>query len=109
MRAGEAALTQHSIAAALVACRRTSDWQRAQAIFDGARSTAAAADMCTDALFDALADAGEYKKLLEYFDALHKARTPGKKAFTHAIEACDRTADPERSLVLFAEMKASGV
>jgi len=76
MRNGACALSDHSVAAALVACRATADttadWQRAQAVFDGSHSTSA---MCFNALLDVLAEAAQWTLLLTYFDEMRKAGT----------------------------------
>ena len=107
MRAGACALTDHSVAAALAACRAVSDWQRAQAAFDGAKS--ARSPMCYTALLDNLADGGQWALVLRYFEAMRKAGVPPTaRAYERAIEACDRE-DPDRALILFAEMRASGL
>ena len=65
---------------------------------------AAASDMCHTALLDVLADAEQWERLLEYFEAAKRTRRVSAKAYEKAIEACDRV-DAERSLVLFAEMR----
>ena len=109
MRAGECELSDHSIAAALVACRNVTDWQRAQAIYDGSRSFTQASAMCTDVLLDVLAEAEPWPLVLSYFDAMRRAGAKTTaSAFERAIEACDKV-DSERALILFEEMRASGV
>ena len=112
MRAGECPLSEHSVAAALVACRTvgpmdTSDWQRGQAIFDGS-SFALQSSMCVATLLDVLADAEQWTLLLSYFDRVKAQGQLTERAYERAIEACDRV-DPERSLILYEELKASGV
>ena len=123
MRAGACALSEHSVAAALGACRelsaepevdggrkeeRPADWQRAQAIFDGHREQITLqSEMCHCALFDVLSEAGEWSLLLRYFDDMKRRKMrPPSHAYEKAIEACDRV-DPDRSMVLFTEMRAS--
>jgi len=114
MRAGACEISEHSVAAALVACRASADggaadWQRAQSVFDGAR---ARSTMVNNALFDALAAGKQWPLLLRYFEALRAAgqggARPDRRSYERAIEACDQV-DPERSLVLIAEMNVSGL
>ncbi len=103
MRAGAAAISEHSVAAALVACRSLSDWQRAQAVFDGAKSCRSL--MCYNSLLDALSDGEQWSLVLRYFDAMRADGAPPDEAsYERAIAACDRV-DPDRALVLFAQMK----
>ena len=100
---------RHSIAAALIACQssETCDWQRAQAIFDGYKPAATSA-MCYSALLDVLADSQQWTLLLRYFDQQKRGGVrPSPRAYERAIEACDRV-DPDRSVLLFAELRASG-
>ena len=52
MRSGACALSEHSIAATLVACRNLADWQQAQAIFDGSKSITSVSVMCNEVLLD---------------------------------------------------------
>ena len=73
MRAGACALSDHTIAAALVSCKASTDWQRAQAVFDGGRTSS---QMCYNALFDVLAETAEWALLLTYFDKMRKAGAP---------------------------------
>ena len=109
MRAGASALSDHSIAAALVACRNTTDWQRAQAVYDGARAITASSVMCTDVLLDVLAACGEWTLVLSYFDAMREAgAAPTANSYERAIEACDRV-DADRALALFEEMRTAGL
>ena len=106
MRGGGAPLSDHSIAAALVACRALDDWQRARAIFDGSGSSSG---MCYSALLEALAHSEQWPLVLQYFDQMRKEGSqPNAQCYERAIEACDRLAS-DRALVLFAEMRASGL
>ena len=108
IRSGACKLSDHSVAAALVACKYLTDkqasWQRAQAIFDGHKEIAAASPMCQDALLDALADAYQWELVLSYFDTWKRTTKPSPKCYERAIEACDRF-DPDRSMRLFTEMR----
>jgi pentatricopeptide repeat protein len=75
MRKGACVVSEHSVAAALSACRESegeagADWQRAQAIFDGHHDVVHSSQMCHSALLDALADAEQWQLLLTYFDDL---------------------------------------
>ena len=48
-------------------------------------------------------------QVLRYFDAMRKAGgSPSARTYERAVEACDRV-DADRALILFAEMKASGL
>ena len=76
MRAGQCDISEHSVAAALVASRAASSeandvdgWQRAQAIFDGC-SCAKQSIMCYEALLSSLADGAQWDTLLAYFERL---------------------------------------
>lgn len=107
MRGGACTISDFSVAAALVAARATEDWQRAQAVFDGAK--VAPSVMCYNALLDALHDGAQWKLLLRYFDEMKKLGVrPDSRSYERAIEACDRV-DSDRALILFAEMSASGI
>ena len=54
-----------------------------------------------------LSEAGEWSLLLRYFDDMKRRKMrPPSHAYEKAIEACDRV-DPDRSMVLFTEMRAS--
>ena len=114
MRSGAAPLSEHGIAAALVACRGVSDrdgggWQRAQAIFDGGAAEADASAMCYAALMDALSDGEQWELQLRYFDRLRAVGIePSSSAYERAIEASDRV-DPDRAMQLFDEMKEKGL
>jgi len=108
MRAGAAPITEYTVATVLVACREIDDWQKAQAVFDGC-AAARSSCMCYGALLDTLSDAEEWTLLLRYFDAMRAYDVrPTAREYERAIEACDR-ADTDRALVLFAEMRASGL
>jgi len=110
MRGGACDLSEHSIAAALVACRGlgSAEWQRAQQIFDGYASKlkrpSSPPAMCFVALLEVLADAEQWELTLQYFDRLRDLGTPTERAFERAIEACDRV-DPDRAVELFDDMK----
>ena len=109
MRFGACELTEHSIAAALVACRASgesgeADWERAQRIFDGHAATTRSSPMSFAALLDVLADGEQWALVLRYFDRLRELGTPTERAYERAIEACDRV-DPDRAVELFEEMK----
>lgn len=65
--------------------------------------------MCTDVLLDTLSACEQWPLLVRYFDASRAAgAAPSAKAYERAVEACDRI-DPDRALVLFDEMRSSGV
>ena len=106
MRAGACTPTEHSITAALVACRaRDADWMRAEAIFDGHKAITASSDMALSALLDVFADGEKWTLLLSYFDAAKASRQLGSLPYEKAIEACDRV-DPARSVELLDELRA---
>jgi pentatricopeptide repeat protein len=108
IRSGACELSDHSVAAALDACKNLTDkeasWQRAQAIFDGHKEIAAVSPMCQGALLDTLAEAYQWELVLSYFDTWRSTKKPNPKCYERAIEACDRS-DPDRSMTLFTEMR----
>ena len=66
------------------------------------------ADLFDPARGGVLAEAGEWSLLLRYFDDMKRRKMrPPSHAYEKAIEACDRV-DPDRSMILFTEMRASG-
>lgn len=110
MRNGACAINEHSVAAAIVACRGSgAGWQRAQEIFDGSREVTRSSSMCYAALMDALSDGEQWALVLRYYDERTAAGlAPTAHTYERAIEACDRV-DADRAMVLFEEMKEKGL
>jgi pentatricopeptide repeat protein len=110
---GACEISEHSVAAALVASRAAASanadadgWQRSQSIFDRS-SCAGKSIMCYEALLGSLADGAQWSLLLSYFERLKlPPLRPSALAYERAIEACEHV-DVARALILKAEMQAS--
>jgi pentatricopeptide repeat domain-containing protein 1 len=97
---------EHSVVAAIQACRHSSDAQRAADVFDahGQHSP-----MCLDAVLRALVDADEHAMAVARFETSKQRMRqlgahPTASSFELAIEACG-SVDSDRALVLWAELQ----